>query len=69
MNKQYPVPIGFVGGVDSVELRQAGLSATRALVGDNFSEIEGGHLFPMELPEKAARLTREMINKLLGQGK
>jgi len=69
MNKQYPVPIGFVGGVDSVELRQAGLSATRALVGANFSEIEGGHLFPMELPEKAARLTREMIAKLLGQGK
>jgi pimeloyl-ACP methyl ester carboxylesterase len=67
MNDGYPVPIGFVGGVDSVELRQAGLSATRALVGENFSEIEGGHLFPMESPEKAARLTREMIERLLAQ--
>jgi pimeloyl-ACP methyl ester carboxylesterase len=68
MNDAYPVPIGFVGGVDSVELRQAGLTATRALVGENFSEIEGGHLFPMESPEKAARLTREMIAKLLAKG-
>jgi pimeloyl-ACP methyl ester carboxylesterase len=68
MNDDYPVPIGFVGGTDSAELRQAGLGATRALVKDNFSEIEGGHLFPMESPEKAARLTREMIWKLLGQG-
>ena len=68
MNSDYPVPIGFVGGTESVELRQAGLSATRALVKDNFSEIEGGHLFPMESPEKAARLTREMIAKVLKQG-
>lgn len=67
MSDDYPVPIGFVGGVESVELRQAGLSATRALVGENFSEIEGGHLFPMESPEKAARLTREMIARLLKQ--
>lgn len=67
MNDDYPVPIGFVGGTDSVELRQAGLSATRALVGEYFSEIEGTHLFPMESPEKAARLTREMIARLLAK--
>ena len=36
MSDAYPVPIGFIGGTDSVELRQAGLDATRALVGDNF---------------------------------
>jgi pimeloyl-ACP methyl ester carboxylesterase len=64
---RFPVPIGFVAGVASEELRLAGLGATRALVGPNFSEIEGGHLFPMESPEKAARLTREMIARLLQQ--
>ncbi len=63
----YPVPVGFVAGTDSVELRQAGLAATHALVGDNFSEIEGGHLFPMESPEETARLTRDMVYKLLKQ--
>lgn len=65
MSTEYPVPIGFVAGIDSVELRQAGLTATRALVKANFVEIEGGHMFPMESPEKAARLTREMIARLL----
>lgn len=67
MNDAYPVPIGFIGGTDSVELRQAGLGATRTLVKSNFIEIEGGHLFPMESPDKAARLTREMIGALLGK--
>lgn len=63
----FPVPIGFIGGDDSFELRQAGLAATRRLVGPHFSEIEGGHLFPMESPDQAARLTREMIAALLAE--
>ncbi len=63
----FPVPIGFVAGTDSVELRQAGLDATRRLVGRHFSQIEGGHLFPMESPELAAKLTREMIAELLAE--
>jgi pimeloyl-ACP methyl ester carboxylesterase len=63
----FPVPIGFVGGDDSVELRQAGLGATRRLVGRHFSEIKGSHLFPMESPELAATLTREMIAALLAK--
>ena len=63
----FPVPIGFVGGVDSVECRQAGLDATRRLVGRYFRQIPGGHLFPMETPELAAATTRQMIQSLLGQ--
>jgi pimeloyl-ACP methyl ester carboxylesterase len=63
----YPVPIGFIGGTESVELKQAGLGATRCLVGRNFAEIKGGHLFPLESPQLAAGLTREMIASLLGQ--
>jgi pimeloyl-ACP methyl ester carboxylesterase len=66
---QYPVPVGFIGGTESVELKQAGLAATRRLVGENFAEIQGaGHLFPMEQPVLAARLTREMVARLLRQG-
>lgn len=63
----FPVPIGFIGGTDSVELRQSGLAATRRLVGRNFAQIEGGHLFPMESPELAAQLTRGMIAQLLAE--
>lgn len=69
MSGRYPVPVGFIGGTESQELKQAGLSATRRLVGSNFAEIVGaGHLFPMETPVLAGKLTREMIAKLLKQG-
>jgi len=65
LDKPYPVPVGFIGGTESVECRQAGLDATRKLVGPNFIQLPGGHLFPMETPEAAARATREMVNLLL----
>ena len=61
----FPVPIGFIAGTRSVELRQAGLGATRKLVGEHFLSIEGGHLFPMESPAEAARLSLQMIDMLL----
>ncbi|MFL6674209.1 MAG: alpha/beta fold hydrolase [Massilia sp.] len=63
----FPVPIGFIGGASSVELGQAGIKATRKLVGDNLVMVEGGHLFPMESPQLTAQKTREMIARLLGQ--
>lgn len=67
LRQPYPLPIGFVAGTRSEELRQAGLAATRKLVGDNFVTIEGSHLYPMESPQLTASLTREMIGRLLAQ--
>jgi pimeloyl-ACP methyl ester carboxylesterase len=64
----FPAPVGFIAGTDSAELRQAGLDATRRLVGANFVTIEGTHLYPMEKPQLTAQLTREMIARLLAQG-
>lgn len=61
----FPVPVGFVGGTDSVECRQAGMQATRRLVGRHFREIPGGHLFPMESPALAATALHEMIQSLV----
>lgn len=63
--RPYPVPIGFVGGTDSVECRLAGLDATKRLVGQHFDQIPGGHLFPMESPVEAAAATHAMIQVLL----
>lgn len=63
----FPVPVGFIGANNSEELRQAGIKATRKLVGEHFVMTEGGHLFTMEHPKRAARLTHEMIQRLLGQ--
>jgi len=61
----YPARVGFVGGMDSVECRLAGLDATRKLAGPYFRQIPGGHLFPMETPEVAAAAAHEMIQNLL----
>lgn len=57
-------PVGFVGGAESIECRQAGDRATRALMGDNYVLIRGGHLIPMEAPEQTALAVREMIARL-----
>jgi pimeloyl-ACP methyl ester carboxylesterase len=63
--KAFPVPVGFIGGTRSEELRLAGLAATRKLVGANFTIIEGGHLYPMESPLRTAQELRKMIGQLL----
>jgi pimeloyl-ACP methyl ester carboxylesterase len=67
LRKPFPVPIGFIAGTRSVELRQAGLGSTRKLVGKNLTTIEGGHLFPMDSPQLTSEKTREMIARLLVQ--
>lgn len=63
----YPVPIGFICGTTSVECRQAGIGATQQLVGDNFTWIEGGHLYPMEKPDLSAQMTLAMLDRLIAQ--
>ncbi len=65
VRRSFPVPVGFVGGTHSVECRQAGLAATRRLVGRHFMQIPGGHLFPMESPAAAANALHRMIRSLL----
>jgi pimeloyl-ACP methyl ester carboxylesterase len=65
VRRAFPVPVGFVGGADSVECRQAGLAATRRLVGRHFTQVGGGHLFPMESPAAAADAVHRMIQSLL----
>jgi pimeloyl-ACP methyl ester carboxylesterase len=65
VRRGFPVPIGFIGGTDSVECRQAGLGATRRLVGRHFAQVPGGHLFPMEAPAVAANAVHGMIQSLI----
>ncbi|HEY4073511.1 MAG TPA: alpha/beta hydrolase [Herbaspirillum sp.] len=66
--QNFPVKVGFVGGTDSVECRLAGLKATKRLVGNNFTQIPGGHLFPMSTPKAAADATHQMIEKIQANG-
>ncbi|MDB5797683.1 MAG: alpha/beta hydrolase [Paucimonas sp.] len=63
----FAVPVGYIGGVDSIEGRMAGLRATRRLVGRQLKLIPGGHLFPMEHPAAAAEAVNEMIDALVAK--
>jgi hypothetical protein len=67
VRRNFPVPVGFIGGEDSEENRMAGLRATRRLVRHNFALLPGGHLFPMESPQASATATHRMIQQLLVQ--
>ena len=64
--RDFKVPVGYLAGRTSEENRQAGLGATRALVGTHLRMMPGGHLFPMESPALTASTIREMIAELLG---
>ena len=64
---QFPVPVAYVAGDNSMENRQAGLDHTRRLVGRNFRMMRGSHLFPMEMPQLAAEMTRDLIRQMLGK--
>ena len=66
--RRFPVPVGFIGGTNSAECRQAGLAATHRLVGRHFKLVQGGHLFPMESPGVAADAVHRMLDGLLPGG-
>ena len=64
--KRHPLqcPLAFIGGRQSVEVRHAGVEATRRLAAGRFEWTDGTHLFPMEHPELAAKLVLSMIGRL-----
>ncbi|MBT9552001.1 MAG: alpha/beta hydrolase [Hydrogenophaga sp.] len=51
-------PAAFLGGTESQEMKQVGMTMTYKLVGKDHPErlrmIEGSHLFPMERPQETA---------------
>ncbi|HTI16923.1 MAG TPA: alpha/beta hydrolase [Trinickia sp.] len=59
-----PVPVGFIAGTHSKEIRQLGLEATKRTVRDRFEWLEGSHLFPMEKPIETARAVQRMLRTL-----
>jgi pimeloyl-ACP methyl ester carboxylesterase len=54
--KPFAVPVSFIGGSKSREIRMAGLGATQRLAQGRLYWIDGSHLFPFEAPLQTARL-------------
>lgn len=63
-----PCPVAFMGGTQSLEMQQVGMSMTHKVVGKAHPErmrlVEGSHLFPMEQPQETAALIDEMLTAL-----
>jgi pimeloyl-ACP methyl ester carboxylesterase len=58
-----PVPVGFLAGTHSREVRQVGLGMTRRIASE-LEWIDGSHLFPMERPIDTARAIARLIHAL-----
>ncbi len=56
-----PVPVSFIAGTQSREVRQVGLAATQRVTGERLEWIEGSHLYPMERPLETARAVQRML--------
>ena len=56
-------PVSFIGGTQSVEVRQVGLAATRQLVRGRLAWLEGSHLYPMERPDDTAAAVLSFIDR------
>jgi len=63
-----PVPVGFIAGTHSKEVRQVGLEATRRATRGRLEWIEGTHLFPMEKPIETARAVQRVLRSLREAG-
>jgi pimeloyl-ACP methyl ester carboxylesterase len=59
-------PLAFVGGRESVELRQAGVVYTQRLAGPRYVMTPGTHLFPMEHPQATADTVLRLIDSMGG---
>ena len=56
-----PAPLSFIGGTQSVEVRQVGLAGTKAVTRGRMEWIDGPHLYPMEKPELTAQAVLRAI--------
>ncbi|MEY8877091.1 MAG: alpha/beta hydrolase [Leptothrix sp. (in: b-proteobacteria)] len=55
-------PVHFIGGTQSVEVRQVGLGLTRQVTHGVIDWIDGSHLYPMERPAEAAAAVLAHLN-------
>jgi len=63
-----PCPVAFIGGTESLEMKQVGMAMTHRLVGRDHPErllmVEGSHLFPMEKPQETAATIDAVLRSL-----
>lgn len=70
MLRRHPLqcPAAFIGGLESVEMRQVGMSLTQRVTQGRITMIDGTHLFPMEQPHTTAAAIEAALRNLAAIG-
>ena len=56
-------PVSFIGGLQSAEMKQVGVTMTQQVTHGRLSWVDGSHLFPMEKPQvTAAAIEAALLN-------
>ena len=68
MIKQHPLqcPVTFIGGRQSVEMKQVGMAMTAKVTKGRIMMLDGSHLFPMEKPLATAAAIEAAIRNMAG---
>jgi surfactin synthase thioesterase subunit len=64
--RRHPIkcPVAFIGGIDSAEMKQVGMSMTEKITQGRIMMLDGSHLFPMEKPLATAAAIEASILSL-----
>lgn len=57
-------PVAFIGGLQSAEMKQVGITFTRRLTQGRMTLLDGSHLFPMEKPLATAAAIEASLRAL-----
>ncbi len=58
-------PVAFIGGRQSLEMRQVGMAMTQSVTQGRLMMLDGSHLFPMERPQASAAAVEASILNLM----
>ena len=64
--KPLTCPAAFIGGLQSVEIRQVGMALTHKVTQGRITMLGGSHLFPMEKPAAAAAAVEAALLNMAG---
>lgn len=66
--KRHPLkcPVAFIGGRQSVEMKQVGMAMTEKVTKGRIMMLDGSHLFPMEKPLATAAAVEAALRNFLG---
>ena len=64
--KPLKCPVAFIGGLQSVEIRQVGMALTEKVTHGRITMVGGSHLFPMEKPAAAAAAVEAALLNIAG---